>query len=266
MNPSGTAIDTIKPKSSVRTQGLIDPYGVDLTAPLLPQIAALGDDYESWVHRGISVKTLKQLQAVQTGRWPGSLRIFTQDWLEPGTHIAWPHVLLVWLPVALGSLWLAGGWQRLGWPAVFGWAGYGFASWTLLEYVLHRFVFHHIPRAPWGRKLHFLAHGIHHFDPWDATRLLFPIPAALVLAAIVFALLSLALTPPHTLAFFGGLIFGYVTYDMSHYVSHHLKRRGRWLDFLKRYHLAHHHRDHDRRFGVSQPFWDLVFRTGDLKP
>ena len=248
------------------TTGLIDEFGVDLTQPLFPQIDALGGDYEPWVHQGITVATLKELKELQSGPWAGSVRIFTQDWLEPGTHIKWDHVLGLWLPVALISLVLSWTWQQLALLQLLGWALYGFVIWTLVEYGLHRVVFHNIPHNTFGRKFHFLAHGIHHLDPWDATRLVFPIPAAIGMAVIVFALLSLLMTLPHTLAFFGGLILGYLFYDMSHYWSHHHKTQNRWLVFLKKYHLAHHHRDHDSRFGVSQPFWDLVFRTGDLHP
>ena len=47
--------------------GLIDEFGVDLTKPLFPQIDALGDDYDAWVHKGISVP----LGAAEfyAGRW-----------------------------------------------------------------------------------------------------------------------------------------------------------------------------------------------------
>jgi dihydroceramide fatty acyl 2-hydroxylase len=266
MKPSPSTTAAATPAEPDSARGLVDRFGIDLAAPLLPQIAALGDDYDAWVHRGISPKTLKELRSVQAGPWRGSLRIFDRDWLESGSHIKWQHVIALWLPVALFSLGLAGSWQRLEpWPLC-GWASFGFLSWTLLEYGLHRFAFHQIPRSRLGRQLHFLAHGIHHLDPWDATRLLFPVPAAVGLAVIVFGLLRLVMTLPHTLAFFGGLILGYLVYDLSHYVSHRVKNGNRWLGFLKRYHLVHHHRDHDSRFGVSQPFWDLVFRTGDLKP
>ena len=66
------------------------------------------------------------------------------------------------------------------------------------------------------------------------------------------------------LAAMAGVLAGYLVYDMTHYFVHHGKARGRWGKFLKSYHLAHHHKHQHRMFGVSQPFWDFVFRTGPL--
>ena len=30
---------------------------------------------------------------------------------------------------------------------------------------------------------------------------------------------------------------------------------------LKKYHIAHHYTDHESGFGVTSPFWDVVFGT-----
>src|SRR5688572_27917119 len=46
--------------------------------------------------------------------------------------------------------------------------------WTLVEYTMHRCVFHYEPRSGWGKKLHFLVHGVHHDYPQDASRLVMP--------------------------------------------------------------------------------------------
>jgi sterol desaturase/sphingolipid hydroxylase (fatty acid hydroxylase superfamily) len=60
---------------------------------------------------------------------------------------------------------------------------------------------------------------------------------------------------------FAGFVAGYLTYDMTHYATHHFPmRRGIWK-FLKRYHMLHHYKTPDRRFGVSSPLWDIVFGT-----
>ena len=60
----------------------------------------------------------------------------------------------------------------------------------------------------------------------------------------------------------GGLLIGYLVYDLSHYYQHHAKPRSRLGKWLKRYHLEHHHRRPDALYGVSNPFWDVVLRTG----
>ena len=245
--------------------GLVDAYGIDLRRPLLGQVAQLGDRYFAWVHEPVRKTTLKELRQQDTGRWPGSVRIFAHDRLEVMTHISWQLVLAVWVPIILALLAASRIVFGLGWIRMSGtWFG-GLLLWTLVEYVLHRFCFHTAPRGPLGIKAHFLAHGVHHFDPFDGTRLVFPPLAGFGIAAVLYALGDLLLPSGVACALMAGLLSGYLLYDMSHYVSHHGRIRDPWFRFLHRYHAAHHHRDPDALFGVSNPLWDLVFRTGSLK-
>src|SRR6187549_160816 len=37
----------------------------------------------------------------------------------------------------------------------------GLVIWTITEYVLHRFVFHYHPTSEFGKKIHFIFHGVH---------------------------------------------------------------------------------------------------------
>jgi dihydroceramide fatty acyl 2-hydroxylase len=37
--------------------------------------------------------------------------------------------------------------------------------------------------------------------------------------------------------------------------------RSRWAKYLKRYHMMHHFKTPQARYGVSSPVWDVVFRT-----
>ena len=67
------------------------------------------------------------------------------------------------------------------------------------------------------------------------------------------------------LVLMAGLLVGYLGYDMGHYAWHHARLRAGWLQYLKRYHLAHHYQDMDSRFGVSQPLWDWILRSGNLR-
>ena len=122
-----------------------------------------------------------------------------------------------------------------------------------------------VPRNRWQRRFHFLAHGIHHKDPWDGTRLVFPILGAIGIALVLFGLFNLVLPLGPSLAAMSGLLVGYLGYDLGHMAWHHAACRRGVLRYLKRYHLAHHFRDQDSRFGVSQPLWDWVFRSGSLR-
>jgi dihydroceramide fatty acyl 2-hydroxylase len=221
---------------------------IDLERPLLAQVAGLGDSYDAWVHRSIRPR--------------GSLRIFVSDGMERLSHIPWWLIPILWVPIAAGLFLGAvlGAGLRPG-PAA-AWSAGGLLAWTLIEYALHRWVFHWKPRSALGRRIHFLAHGVHHLDPWDPTRLVFPPAAGILVASGILGLYALLLPFGAALAAMSGTIAGYVVYDMTHYYTHHAKPRSAWGRFVKAYHLAHHHKHWERMFGVSQPLWDVVFRTG----
>ncbi len=234
------------------------PPPVDLARPILGQVARLGDAYDAWVHRSIKPKQ--------------GIRIFRRDVLEALTHTPWWLVPVVWGPIFLG-LFVAALRLGLGGSTVLALVVLGLFLWTFLEYALHRCVFHYRPQSAFGRRVHFLAHGIHHLDPWDRTRLVFPPLLALAIALPVFGLIWAvclifqAVLPFATaVATMAGLILGYVVYDLTHYAMHHKRATTRWGKFLKAYHLTHHHKHPDRMFGVSQPLWDLVFGSGRPEP
>jgi len=251
------------PHNNTNTATLVDSYGVDFTRPIFAQVAALGDNYWDWVHTSVTPKTMARRAERCPGAWGNSLRIFSSDVLENMTHMQWWLVLILWVPVGLALM--AGAFFRFGMPLgqLLGWFVIGAAVWTLVEYILHRVIFHYEPHSTLGRKIHFLFHGIHHLDPWDATRLVFPPVLGLAFGIVIFSLVRLLLPLDASLVAMAGLIVGYLSYDMSHYYSHHVKPGNRWGKFLRRYHLAHHHKEQHRLFGVSQPFWDIVFRTGE---
>jgi len=37
--------------------------------------------------------------------------------------------------------------------------------------------------------------------------------------------------------------------------------RGGYAKYIKRYHMQHHYKTPNARFGVSSPLWDKVFKT-----
>jgi sterol desaturase/sphingolipid hydroxylase (fatty acid hydroxylase superfamily) len=138
----------------------------------------------------------------------------------------------------------------------------GFVSWSLIEYGLHRFIFHYQAQSPFGRKLLYAAHLSHHEDP-NATDRIF---ASLFLSTPVAAtywLLAWAATGSWSAAswLFIGMSAGYFCYEWLHFQCHHGKSRLRILRYLKKYHLLHHYKTPDLRFGVTSPLFDLLFGT-----
>jgi sterol desaturase/sphingolipid hydroxylase (fatty acid hydroxylase superfamily) len=137
----------------------------------------------------------------------------------------------------------------------------GVASWSLAEYLLHRFVFHFEPDTRWGRRLHFIIHGVHHDFPHDPMRLVMPPSVSLPLAIVVYLLFRALLGPVWSLPFFAGFMIGYLIYDMTHYHIHHHRSTNRLSLAVRRYHYRHHFQQSDRGYGVTTPLWDRVFRT-----
>lgn len=135
----------------------------------------------------------------------------------------------------------------------------GFMSWTLAEYLLHRFFFHMKSDAKWVKKIAHTMHGIHHDYPNDYTRLFMP-PLPATLFMIVFFATFYLIMGTRVFSFLPGFLVGYLAYAYTHFKTHQV-RAPKLLKFIWTHHLKHHYQDEDKAFGVSSPFWDLVFRT-----
>lgn len=198
---------------------------------------------------------------------PIPVRLFQSDALEFFTHITPLAVTMIWLPLALIFLGAAI-MQRAAFsnPLVILAAFLlGLILWTFSEYMLHRFLFHFKPRNAWQERVSFLFHGVHHYQPRIKTRLVMPPAVSVPLAALFYLLYRLvfgALALPHwTAAVFSGFIIGYLLYDLTHYATHHWPLPFAYYKFLKRYHMNHHYKTPNARFGVTSPLWDMVFGT-----
>ncbi len=137
----------------------------------------------------------------------------------------------------------------------------GYLFWTLAEYWGHRVVFHFEPEGGFGARLHWMIHGVHHDHPNDPRRLVLPPVLSLPLAALFLAGFVVVLGTPVGWGTCAGFFAGYLLYDMAHFALHHTHPRrglGRWLREL---HMRHHFEDEKRGYGVTVPWWDMVFGT-----
>jgi sterol desaturase/sphingolipid hydroxylase (fatty acid hydroxylase superfamily) len=88
------------------------------------------------------------------------------------------------------------------------------------------------------------------------------IPLSLVFYALFFWIVGGLLRAPAWVApLYSGFGAGYLAYDLTHYATHHFPMRSGVLKYLKRYHMQHHYKTPDARYGVSSPLWDIVFGT-----
>lgn len=198
-----------------------------------------------------------------------SVRLFSSDILEFFTHVHPLAILIIWLPVAAYFLYSAirASNQSEHSSLLIGIGVLlGLFLWTAAEYLLHRFVFHFRPRNEWQKRWSFLAHGVHHLQPQQKTRLVMPpvvsIPLALLFYALFYLVFDVVAGVPQWIApTFSGFILGYLTYDMLHYATHHIPMRRGVMKALKQHHMRHHYKSPNKHFGVSSPLWDRVFGT-----
>jgi sterol desaturase/sphingolipid hydroxylase (fatty acid hydroxylase superfamily) len=190
-----------------------------------------------------------------------STRMFKRDWMEALSKVHFSVPIFIFTPVVLYFSWRAFTVAHnniLTFIASF--AG-GLFIWTLTEYVLHRFIFHFVPKSPWGLRLHFIFHGVHHDYPNDRLRLVMPPSVSIPLATAFYFLFQWLLPFEYLNGFFAAFILGYLVYDISHYAMHHLNFKNPIMKKIKQHHMQHHYSDPDRGYGVSSALWDKIFRS-----
>lgn len=188
--------------------------------------------------------------------------MFENDFLEKFTRIHPATPFVVYVPVMGFMLWRSASRHDLSGLGIIGLFFAGTFLWTITEYVLHRYVFHWYKDTPFGRRVHFLLHGVHHDFPNDKDRLVMPLLTSVPLAVIFYTLFwGIFGGPRFAEPLYAGFALGYLAYDGTHYAVHHFKQTSRIGKYLRRHHMLHHHADHDGGFGVSSPLWDLVFGT-----
>lgn len=196
------------------------------------------------------------------------IRLFKSDFLEFFSHISPVVVVALWLPISLffliRSIVIA---PKGGFPLYIP-LGFllGLVLWTLGEYVLHRFLFHFPAKSERTQRFIFLFHGVHHAQPQCKTRLVMPpvvaIPLAAIFLGLFYLIFALIFRAPQWIGpVFSAFLIGYLIYDLTHYATHHFPMRKGYFKFIKRYHMQHHYKTPDARYGVSSPLWDYVFHT-----
>lgn len=136
----------------------------------------------------------------------------------------------------------------------------GVLAFTLVEYLMHRFLFHLIPKNEKQEKFAYLVHGVHHEYPRDKDRLAMPIPLSIALSTLFF-LFYRVIMGNLVFAFLPGFLIGYASYLWVHYMVHAFQPPKNFWKILWIHHGIHHYKEPHRAFGVSSPFWDMIFRT-----
>ena len=188
--------------------------------------------------------------------------LFNSPYLEVFSKTPWYAIPIAWAPFLAYYISM----NELDLISTIFWLVAGIVNWSLLEYTIHRFVFHGedywLPESNFAYVAHFLLHGIHHAFPQDALRLVFPVLPGYIIMNLMLAPFFKSILPDNLENIFvAGTLIGYILYDLIHYFIHHSSPKdGYWRD-VKIYHMQHHYKNGKAGYGVSQKFWDLVFKT-----
>jgi sterol desaturase/sphingolipid hydroxylase (fatty acid hydroxylase superfamily) len=190
-----------------------------------------------------------------------TVRMFESNFLEAFSRVHFSVPIIIYLPVIVYLLYLSIAVYNSAPLTIVGLFLAGTAFWSLTEYILHRYIFHFPAKSKFGKKIHFIFHGVHHDYPSDSKRLVMPPSVSIPLAVIFYFVFLLIFGQELMLPFFAGFILGYLFYDITHYAIHHFNMRNKFWLAIKNHHMLHHFQDEYKGYGVSTPFWDIIFRT-----
>lgn len=190
-----------------------------------------------------------------------TVRMFKNSFFEALSKVHWTVPLWLFVPIIIFLFYRAFVTFSIDVVSVIGFVALGLLIWTITEYLLHRFIFHFPAKSKFGKKIHFIFHGVHHDYPNDTKRLVMPPSVSFPLAALFYFLFYVILGEAMLQPFFAGFLIGYLFYDITHYAIHHFNMKNKFWLAIKNHHMIHHYKHDDLGFGVSQPMWDHVFGT-----
>jgi sterol desaturase/sphingolipid hydroxylase (fatty acid hydroxylase superfamily) len=190
-----------------------------------------------------------------------TVRMFDNNFLEACSKVHFTIPLYVYIPIIFAFLYLSIFLFNIEFTKLVSLIVLGIIVWSFAEYLLHRFVFHYVPHSEFGKRLHFIFHGVHHDYPSDSRRLVMPPSASLPLAVIFYFLFSVIVGRIFVAPFMAGFLTGYLFYDITHYAIHHFNMHSKFWLAIKNHHMKHHYQDPAKGFGVSSPIWDKIIGT-----
>jgi sterol desaturase/sphingolipid hydroxylase (fatty acid hydroxylase superfamily) len=190
-----------------------------------------------------------------------TVRMFKSDFMEAFSKVHFTVPLYIYVPVIAFMLYLSIEVYSLSALNIIVFIAVGIFIWSIAEYLLHRYVFHFPAKTEFGKKIHFIFHGVHHDYPSDSKRLVMPPSVSIPLAVVFYILFRLLFGEELVNPFFSGFIVGYLFYDITHYAIHHFNMHSKLWLAIKNHHMLHHYQEEYKGYGVSTPFWDVIFRT-----
>lgn len=189
-----------------------------------------------------------------------TVRMFESDFLEAFSRIHYTVPLFIFLPVIAYFLYRSILFS-LSASVIVLFIVFGLIVWSLTEYTLHRFVFHFPAKSEFGKKIHFIFHGVHHDYPMDSKRLVMVPTVSIPLSILFYYLFEAIYGVVYVAPLFIGFIAGYLFYDLTHYAIHHFNMHSKLWLAIKKHHIKHHFENENLGYGVSSPIWDKIIGT-----
>ncbi len=189
-----------------------------------------------------------------------TVRMFESDFLEAFSRIHYTVPLFIFLPVIAYFLYRSILFSLSAFVIVL-FIIFGLIVWSLTEYTLHRFVFHFPAKSEFGKKIHFIFHGVHHDYPMDSKRLVMVPTVSIPLSILFYYLFEAIFGVVYVAPLFIGFIAGYLFYDLTHYAIHHFNMHSKLWLAIKKHHIKHHFENENLGYGVSSPIWDKIIGT-----
>ena len=139
------------------------------------------------------------------------------------------------------------------------------AVYPLAWYLIHRFMLHgpYLYRSRWTAAVWKRIHFDHHQDPHDLRVLFGALYTTLPTIAIITITVGWLVAGPAggAIAFATGLLTT-VFYEFAHCVQHlNTTPKSKYMQRVKRLHLAHHFHNEQGNFGITNFFWDHLLGT-----
>ena len=143
----------------------------------------------------------------------------------------------------------------------------GVPIWTLVEYLFHRFVLHGHFAPGRGIIRKFLherldpLHWEHHAHPFDGLHINGELRDLLPLFFV--AAPGSFITPVYSLpVLLAGVVQSYVIEEWIHHSVHFYNFSSPYFRYIKRHHFYHHSPNGmEKGYGLTNGFWDIVFKT-----
>ena len=118
-----------------------------------------------------------------------TVRMFNNNFMEALSRVHPSVPLIIYVPVVTYLLYISVVQDSFTISRIFLLLIAGAFAWTFAEYVLHKYVFHFNAKSEFGKKIHFMFHGVHHDYPSDSRRLVMPPSVSVPLAVLFYFLL-----------------------------------------------------------------------------